>query len=271
MTDTVVLVPLDGSKNALSALPIARRMAELGEGAVRILRVTEEVGPPGKTAESLGLEPADLLGAALEVRAGDPAEAILAEATDCGARLIVMGAHSAGPTGAIGDTALAVLRGAHCPVVLVHPTWALNGWALSRVLALHDGSPSVSHALKPATEFARAAGAELIVLQVAGDECAQEAGSIAPPVYMDQVQHSWPGWSKEFLHRLAGICTLADVPVRLLVAHGEPADETVRVAGEESADLIVLAWTERSDDASILKAVLRNAPCPVMVTRSRTA
>ena len=269
MTDTVVLVPLDGSENALCALPVARRMADLGKGPVRILHVIEEVEPPGETAGSLGLEPADLGGAALEVRSGRPAEAILAAAADCGAALIVMGAYSsdAQPTGAIGEVARAVLSGAHCPVVLVDPTRAPGGWALRRVLALHDGSPAVSDALRPASGLVRKAGAELIVLQVACNERAQETGSIAPPVYLDQVQHSWPAWSEEFLHRLASLCPLDDVRVRLLVGHGEPGNETVRVAKEESADLIVLAWMGSWDEASTLKAVLLDAQCPIMVTR----
>ena len=252
MSEAVILVPLDGSKNALCALPIARRMADLEKGSIRILHVTEEVGPLGETAGSLGLQPADLGGAAIEVRAGRPAEAILAAAADCQVGLIVMVAHSsdAQPAGAIGDTVLAVLRAAHCPVVLISPTRALGGWALRRVLALHDGSPAVSDALGPATELVREADAELIVLQVACDERAQETGSIAPPGYLDQVQHSWPAWSEEFLHRLASICPLADVRVRLLVAHGDPAGETARVATEESADLIVLAWEGRWEGAT---------------------
>jgi nucleotide-binding universal stress UspA family protein len=239
MTDSVILVPLDGSKNAL---PIARRLAKLEKGSVRILRETEET-----------------------------AEAILAAAADQGAGLIVMGAHSAEAAGEIGDAALAVLRGAYCPVVLVSAAQAPSDWTLRRVLAPHDGSPAVSHALGPATELARASGAELIVLQVAGGERALETGSIAPPAYLDQVQHTWPVWSREFLHRLASLCPLADVPVRLLLAHGAPADETVRVAGEESADLIVLVRTGRSDDAGALKALLRAAPCPIMVMRALTS
>ena len=100
MSDTVVLVPLDGSQSALSALPIARRMAELGGGV-------------------------------LEVGAGDSAEAILAAAADRGATLIVMAAHSGDsqPAGAIGEAAQAVLGGAQCPVVLVDPSQAPGGWA----------------------------------------------------------------------------------------------------------------------------------------------
>jgi nucleotide-binding universal stress UspA family protein len=270
MTDPTVLVPLDGSKSALGVLPVARRLAGLAKARLRILHVTEAARPLGETAESIGLEPADLRGGTLEARVGDPAQAIVAIAADRGSRLIVMCAHSAevGPTGVISDTALAVLSGAACPVVLVDPARAPAGWDLRRMLALHDGSPAVSHALEPAGELARQAGADLVVLQVAHDACAQEAGSIAPPAYVDQVQYSWPAWSAEFLHRLASVCPLADVTVRLRLAHGEPAVETVRVAGEESADLIVMAWNGEAPHAETLKVLLRDAPCPIMVTRA---
>jgi hypothetical protein len=107
------------------------------------------------------------------------------------------------------------------------------------------------------------------VLQVAGETRALEPGSIAPPRYLDQLQHGWPAWCDEFLHRLGCSCELADVRVRLLVAHGDPAEETIRLARAEAADLVVLAWRGHWEGprASILKAVLQGAPCPVMVTR----
>ena len=141
------------------------------------------------------------------------------------------------------------------------------------MLAAHDGSPSVSGALGPAAELAREAGAELVVLQVAAETRPLETGSIAPLAYLDQVQHEWPAWSREFLHRLACHCQLAGIPVRLLVAHGDPAEETIRVAGAEAVDLIVLAWRGywEGPRASTLKAVLQGAPCPVMVTRVAAA
>jgi nucleotide-binding universal stress UspA family protein len=267
---TVVLVPLDGSKSGLRALPIARRLAELKKVPVRMLHVSDETGPLRQRASAIGLEEADLRGAILDVRAGRPAETILAAAADCDATLIVMCGHAADAQleAEIGAVALAVLREARCPVVLVDPDRAPAGWTLKRILAAHDGSPSISGALAPAAELAREAAAELVVLHVADETRARETGSIAPPVYMDQLQHGWPAWSGEFLQRLACVCPVADAQVRLLVAHGDPADETVRVAGEESADLIVLAccggWEARH--AAALKTLLRGAPCPVMVT-----
>ena len=272
---TVVLAPLDGSKSALRALPIAHRLAQIRQVPVRILHVGEQAGPLGETAAAIGLEGADLRGATLDVRAGNPAEAILAAADDCGATLIVMCGHAAAaPAGIpISAVALAVIAGARCPVVLVDPARTPEGWTLRRVLAPHDGSPSISAALKPAAELACEAGAELVVLHVADDAAARETGAIAAPLYMDQLQHEWPAWSNEFLHRLASVCALDDVPVQLMVGRGDLADETIRVAGEVVADLIVLpcrgAW--QASHGAALEALLRGAPCPVMVTRALAA
>jgi len=245
MTDPVVLVPLDGSKNALGVLAIATRLAELVKARVQKLHDAAESGPP--------------------------AEAILAAAADAGVRLIVMCAQTANaePTSEIGAALLAVIRGAACPVVLVDPTRAPADWALRRVLAAHDGSPSVSDALRPAAELARAAGAEFVLLHMADGARALETGSIAPPMYLDQVQHGWPAWSAEFLQRLGCICPLADTRTRLVVRQGELADETIRVAREEAADLIVLTWSGNweTPQTSSLTAMLQGAPCPIMVAR----
>ena len=271
MSGPVILAPLDGTSRALCALPVARTFAELEDAPVRILHVTERVVPLSETAHLLGVDAAALRGATLESRAGDPGDAILRAAADNRARLIVLCTHTAEacPEGGIGRTAVAVLRGAPCPVVLVDPACPMAGWRLERLLVPHEGSPSVSDALRPAAALARKAGAELIVLQVADSADGQESGSMAPPVYMDQPQHEWPAWAAEFMQRLASICPLEDLRVRLLVRCGDPADETLRVAAEESADLIVLAW--KGDwapaRAATFKAVLRDAPCPLMVMR----
>ena len=242
MTEPVVLVALDGSKDALGALAIARRLAELAKARVQTLHITAEAGPP--------------------------ADAILAAASESGARLIVMCVPAADDA-ASGAAAEAVIRAASCPVVLVDPGRAPADWALRRVLAAHDGSPSVSEALGPAAELAREAGAEFVVLHMADAERSLETGAIAPPRYLDQVQHGWPAWSDEFLQRLACICPLADTPTRLLLRQGELAGETVRAAQEEAADLVVLTWKGRWEAAhtAMPAAMLQGAPCPIMVAR----
>lgn len=247
MPDPVVLVPLDNSKDERGLLPVARRLAALHQVPLQRLQAADQAGD------------------------ADPADAIIKAADDRGACLIVIRPELE-PTGEIGAATLKVLHGVSCPVVLVGPAMAPdNDWALRRVLAPHDGSPSISLALRPAVELARRAGAEFVVLQAAGAGRATESGSIAPLVYVDQAHHTWPVWTDEFLQRLGSLCPLEDVQVRLLVGGGELADEAIRLAGEESVDLIALAWRADGEPRRTLEAVLRDAPCPILVTRAVAA
>jgi len=271
--DLVILVPLDGRAAALPALSVAKVFAELEGAPVRILHVTEQALPAAELARRLGLGAMSPRGAGVESRTGEPAAAILAAARDLRARLIVLCLHTApgSPADAVGATALAVLRGASCPVILVNPTRALGDWRLRKVLLPHEGTPATSDAVKPGAELARRAGAELLVLVVAatGGPVPQARGSIASPFYLDQPQHEWPAWAGEFIERLACVCPLDDLRVRLLLGRGTPSSEILRVAREEAADLIILAWKGEwaPEHAETLKAVVREATCPTMVVR----
>ena len=273
MTHPVILLPLDGSQPALNALPVAKIFSDLGRAPLRILHVTERSPPLAELAAQLGVQPSDLRGATIDSRPGVPSEVILQAAAESKARLIVLCTHTAAsrPMDVLGRTALAVLREAACPVVLVNPDLALGGWTLRKVLLPHEGTPTTSDALRPGAELARRAGAELIVLQVAaaGAAAPGEAGSLVSPAYLDQPQHEWPAWAGEFIERLACICPLEGLRVRLLLGHGTPSAEILRVAGAEAADLIVLVWKGRWEPAraETLKAVVRDAPCPTMVVR----
>jgi nucleotide-binding universal stress UspA family protein len=273
MTEPVILLPLDGSQCALNALPVAKAFSALGKAPLHILHVAERAPPLVELAAQLGVSRAELRGATIDARLGEPATAILRAAEESHAHLIVLCTHTkaARPADVLGRTALAVLREAACPVVLVNPDLALGGWALRTVLLPHEGTPTTSDALRPGAELARLAGAELIVLQVAaaGATVPDERGTLGPPRYLDQPQHEWPAWGGEFLQRLACICPLADLQVRLMLARGTPATEILRVASAEAADLIVLVWKGHwePEHAETLKGVVRDAPCPTMVAR----
>ncbi len=271
--DSVILVPLDGRAAALPALAVAKVFSDLEGAPVRILHVTAQALPTADLARHLGLRTGGLPDARIEARAGEPAAAILAAAGDLHARLIVLCTHTApgSPAAKVGATALSVLRGASCPVILVNPARSLPDWRLRKVLLPHEGTPATSDAAKPGAELARRAGAELLVLLVAASGAAnpQERGTLTSPIYMDQPQHEWPVWVGEFLERLACVCPLDDLRVRLLLGRGSPSLEILRVAREESVDLIVLAWKGNwsPEHAETLKAVVREAACPVMVVR----
>jgi nucleotide-binding universal stress UspA family protein len=252
---------------------VARVLAELEGASVRLLHVTGQATPTPELARRLGLEAGALRGATLDSCTGEPAAAILAAARDLRARLIVLSTHTSpgSPADAVGATALAVLREASCPVVLVNPARPLDGWRLRKVLLPHEGTPATSDAVRPGAELTRRAGAELLVLLVAapGTAAPQERGSLTSPFYLDQPQHEWPAWVGEFIDRLACLCPLTGLRARLLLGRGSASSEILRVAREESVDLIVLAWKGNwaPEHAETLKAVVRGAACPTMVVR----
>jgi hypothetical protein len=123
--------------------------------------VADTPPPLPNLAAQLGLEPGALHGASVDGRSGEPAALILRAAHETQARLIVLCTHTAeaAPADVLGGTALAVLREAPCPVVLVNPTLALDRWLLRRVLLPHEGDPATSEAVRPGAELARRAGA----------------------------------------------------------------------------------------------------------------
>jgi nucleotide-binding universal stress UspA family protein len=127
-------------------------------------------------------------------------------------------------------------------------------------------------AVGPAAELARKTGAKLIVLQVgtAGLGAPAERGSLTMPLYVDQPQHEWPSWTGELLDRLACLCPEHELPAQFYARGGEPGPEIAAVAAAESADLIVLAWKGEwaGERARVLKAILREAPCPIMIVHA---
>lgn len=274
MNPPTILVPLDGTEHALVALPVARTLAELESATLHIVHIGEPALPPSTVLEKLGLTPEQLRGSVVDQATGRPAARIVQWATERGSTFIVLCTHTAvgRPRGALGRVAEEVLRDAPCPVVLVQPERGLGPWALHKVLLPHDGTPTTAAALAPAADLAHRAGAELLVLHVAapGGRQAAEPGTFATPRYVDQPQHEWSGWAREFLERLTalGDCPLA-VRLQLLLGAGEPAAEIVRVVKEQDCSLVVLGWRGHLEArrGMTVKYVIRDAACPVLVLR----
>ena len=186
---------------------------------------------------------------------------------------IILCKHTApAPREVLGSTAASVLGNASDPLVLVPPERGATPWRVQHVLVPHDGTPRNSVGLRPAVEIAERAGAELLLLHVADPGAAPgERGSLIPPLYMDHPQHEWPAWTSAFVRRFASLCLLGQVHVLFRLAFGNPAAEVLRVAKEQSADLLLLAWRGVLDEprAAILNTLVAEARCPVMVLRAR--
>jgi nucleotide-binding universal stress UspA family protein len=272
-----ILIPLDGTEQALVALPVAKRLAELYDATLHVVHVTREVTPPADVLDRIGITGAELRGSVLETREGDPDAGIVEAAEELKPAFVVMSTHSVAPIGerCVGATALAVLKGAPCPVVLVRPERGVAPFTLRRILLPHDGTPITSAAIGPAAELARKAGAELHVLHVAspGSLPPEESGALISPRYTDQPQHEWPAWAQEFIERVASVTPLHEIQIRLSLAHGVPGDEIVRFAREHASDLVVLAWHGEWEGvhAATVKAALASGAPPAMIIRTTPA
>jgi nucleotide-binding universal stress UspA family protein len=263
MSDPVILVPLDGSEQALAALPVARALGEIERSALHMLHVGDRKPAGGALA---------IDGFTIDARIGAPATEILQAAGEMKPHLIVMCKHSGSRRGKlIGSTAMKVLHDAPCPVVLIPPERGATPWHLHHILVPHDGTPTTSAALPPAAELAQRAHAELLVAHVTDHQAAStEPGSLNAPRYVDQPQHEWPAWTSEFIQRMACVCPLDHLHVRINLSHGDPAAEILRLSERQATDLIVLAWRGRweAPHAATMKDILREARCPIMVLRA---
>ena len=172
----------------------------------------------------------------------------------------------------LGPIADSVLTEAVGPVVLVRPERGDVAWSLQRLLLAHDGTPTATAALRPATLLGTRAGARVWAVHVGQARAAPpcEPGSFPAPRYVDQQQHEWPAWTREFASSFATGCAPGLAQPELTLEAGEPASNIVRFAAEHAVDLVALAWRGSLDAerALALKAVLRDASCPTMIRRA---
>jgi nucleotide-binding universal stress UspA family protein len=274
---TSILVPLDGTAAALSALPVAQTLAELGGATLHIVHVHERPLPVHDLLSRIGIAADECSGCVVEQATGPPAERIMEFASERDIDLLVLCTHTAAgrKRGALGGTTRAVLGRSPCPVVLTPPERGKRPWALRRIVLAQNGTPTSASAIDAAATIARRAHVELLVLHMATPRAEQptEPGTITAPLYVDQPQYEWPLWGREFLDRLVALGHPPPaVHLRLILEAGEYGGaEVVRVAREHDSDLIVLAWhgTLEGKHAAIVKAALQDAHCPVLVVRAQ--
>ncbi len=140
------------------------------------------------------------------------------------------------------------------PRLILHPT---------------DLSERSRHAYQVATDLAAQLQASLLVLYV--------AETLGPEnvTFGEAVSEPQPaGYRVRLFAELNRHCPplRPDVPVRHLLAEGEPAEAIQRVAGEQRCDLIVMATHGESSFlhlvlGSTTERVIRLAPCPVLTTK----
>lgn len=288
-----LLVPLDGTPHAASALPPARALARACHASLLLLRVVAEhaerdVGGTSAAAEAednLARVAAELrsdsaLHVETAVRRGDPAPQILQAITAQNADLVVMTTHgrSGLPRAVLGSVAQQVLAHSPVPVVLYRPG-GKRVTAISTILVPVDGSAGGALALGAAVPLARITGAKLVLVQVAVPIL-----SVVATTPDSSLSYAYdPAWDDEALaaaqRYVGGLATR--LQARGLRAEGRaalgPVVETVdETADQVDADLIVmsthaLAGPARAVLGSVADAVVRTGRHPVLLVKRETA
>ncbi len=131
-----------------------------------------------------------------------------------------------------------------------------------------DFSTASDAALVHAENFAKQSSATLIILHVEEPPLAYGGGEL----YYGLPEPS----SERILEMLQDVCPHdPDLPFEHQLVMGDPATEIVRVAKEEDPELVVLGTHGRTGLSRILmgsvaEAVVRHAPCPVLIYRLKT-
>ena len=142
--------------------------------------------------------------------------------------------------------------------------------AFRRILVPTDFSPDSDRAVTLAECLARQNDAPMVLVHVIeAPGLARELQISAPVLSNEKVLLDEAG---NELRRLAERVLPKSVEVKFDVAIGRPAEEIVRLAAEEGADLIVMGTVGRSAArqllaGSVAERVVRTAPCAVLTVK----
>lgn len=285
---TRILVPLDGTALAATALTAARTLTTETGAALSLLTV---LGP-----DNAGFDPdtaarraahrrlqgvAESLreggvGATIAVREGWPVEAITAYAREVGIDLVCMATHAyAGVQRLVlGSVAEGVLRETGLPVLLVRAgANAVRRGGDAPVVVPLDGSSLAEGALPGAVALARQLAAPLVLVRVR-----EVRPALADEYLLDDptLAYSLP-WETDAAaidDYLAGVSgRLAYDDVRTVQLCGVPAVTLVGYLRATAPALVVMATHGRTGLArwimgSVAASVVRAAVAPVLLTRS---
>jgi nucleotide-binding universal stress UspA family protein len=264
-----IIVPLDGSELAETALPYAAALAEALRTHLVLITAWEgsetELGT-AFPAMAMEIEKGarDYFAKYLEgvrarygradqtrvmVQAGDAAEEILKAATETGARMLVIATHGRSGVGrwVYGSTAGRLLRAAHVPVLAVGPharPLSTDGAAIKHLMVPLDGSTLSEAALPVAQTLAAALGAKLSLVR-AVRWAVQTYPYSLPDAYIPQIDEEIEGGAKVYLRRMEeGL--KGKVAVDAFVVRGAIADGLLDVVDKQAVDLVVMTTHARA-------------------------
>jgi nucleotide-binding universal stress UspA family protein len=206
---------------------------------------------------------------------GSGAAATIADyAKRSGIDLIVIGTHGLGGFRhlLLGSVTETVLRQASCPVLTVPPrAHAISTLPFKRLLWPTDFSSSSLAALEIAFLLAQQAQASLTLMNVLA-EADENDLFVARPYDIHHHAHEVERRAREHLQQLVPDAVKDWASPAVRVARGIAEEEILRVAADESIDLIVMGIQGRRPlelmvFGSTTNQVVRRARCPVLTVR----
>jgi nucleotide-binding universal stress UspA family protein len=300
----MILLATDGSKEADLAAITATNLAQKTGSELHVVHVfgIAPVGPPvhPEAMELEGVEQEtqaeqlqriseqrarEVLDAAVEkVRSvggtvveehlleGRVAEEIVALAEKIEIGLIVLGSRGLSPLkrALMGSVSDAVVRHAHCPVMVVRDDERQGDYLSGTILLAVDGSREASAAADMAVELADRMGSELHVVHV---------GEVKPVYhperhgYLARYEELQEGTQRLLEEQIEQIDAAGGKVSGTHLEMGRPDEEIVVLAEEIRAGLIVtgsrgLGGIRRALMGSVSDSVVKHAHCPVMVVRT---
>lgn len=276
MTSTAsrtMLVPLDGSKIAENAIPLAGMLARVFDCDVRFIEVAPAhmstsdrphaaqiftdyaLGRAARYGIPAGRSSADLL-------FGDPSSVILSESKRDDSVALALATHGRGGFRAtlFGSVADRVIRGAQIPVLVV-PGVGGPHTEVDKILVTLDGSATAEQALAPARAIAAAEGAALALVR---------AFSIVPPAAVGYVYYP-PDIPDAIIDEARKYVTAqAREGEQPMAVQGEAGAVICAVINDLDVDLVVMSKTGKRLAArvavgSITDRVLHTAHRPTLV------
>jgi len=141
------------------------------------------------------------------------------------------------------------------------------------ILLPTDFSACGNYALSYAASLARTFGASIICVHVIEPMVPTVGYSgMTEPLPLADISDQLEDSAERELPKLAECEECAGLAVEELIVHGEAASEIVRVAQDRQVDLIVVSSHGRTGLGRMLfgstaEAVVRHAPCPVLVVK----
>lgn len=289
-----VLCPVDFSDISQHAVDQAAAMAHWYRARLTLLHVF--VTAPAMDLPPVALDEAErqrLLGELRTLAARVPAgvevhcavveaehvhKAVIEDAVAVGADLLVLGSH--GRSGFqrlfLGSVTEKVMRKAACPTLVVPPR-AVDADAsqpvrFRRILCAVDFSDSSLSALAQALSLAEEADAKLTLLHAIEIPPELRESTTAADFNVDRIRAAAEAEARRRLRDLIPDQARAYCTVETAVVEGRASREVLRLAAEQSADLIVMGVHGRGAVdllmfGSTTHQVVRGAACPVLIVR----